>query len=69
VPAIGHGTSLTFDIKPDHQTEYIGALRGPLPDQAMRARMVKYMETFPGFDKFAEMPPYPGKTFLGVVKR
>jgi diketogulonate reductase-like aldo/keto reductase len=54
---------------PDHQTENIGALRGPLPDQAMRARMVKHMETIPGFDKLAEMPPYPGKTFVGVVKR
>lgn len=54
---------------PDHQTENIGALRGPLPDQAMRTRMVKHMETIPGFDKLAEMPPYPGKTFVGVVKR
>jgi len=54
---------------PDHQTENIGALRGPLPDQVMRARMVKHMETIPGFDKLAEMPPYPGKTFVGVVKR
>ena len=54
---------------PDHQTENIGALRGPLPDQAMRARMVKHMETIPGFDKLAEMPFYPGKTFVGVVKR
>ena len=54
---------------PDHQTENIGALRAPLPDQAMRARMVKHMETIPGFDKLAEMAPYPGKTFVGVVKR
>lgn len=54
---------------PDHQTENIGALRGPLPDLAMRARMVKHMETIPGFDKLAEMPFYPGKTFVGVVKR
>jgi diketogulonate reductase-like aldo/keto reductase len=54
---------------PDHETENIGALRGPLPDWAMRAHMVKHMETIPGFDKLAEMPPYPGKTFVGVVKR
>jgi len=54
---------------PDHESENIGALRGPLPDKAMRARMVKHMETIPGFDKLAEMPPYPGKTFVGVVKR
>jgi len=31
--------------------------------------MVKHMETIPGFDKLAEMPFYPGKTFVGVVKR
>lgn len=34
----------------------------------MRARMVKHMETIPGFDKLAETKPYPGKTFSGVVK-
>lgn len=54
---------------PNHESENIGALRGPLPDKAMRERMVKHMETIPGFDKLAEMPAYPGKTFVGVVKR
>jgi len=53
---------------PDHMSENIGALRGPLPDREMRARMVKHMETIPGFDKLAEMKPYPGKTFEGVVR-
>lgn len=53
---------------PDHVTENMGALRGPLPDAEMRARMVRHMETIPGFDKLAEMKPYPGKTFSGVVK-
>jgi diketogulonate reductase-like aldo/keto reductase len=54
---------------PDHQSENIGALKGPLPDKAMRARMVKHMETIPGFDTLAKMPAYPGKTFSGVVRR
>jgi diketogulonate reductase-like aldo/keto reductase len=54
---------------PDHQTENIGALKGPLPDKEMRARMVKHMESIPGFDKLAEMAPYPGKTYNGVIRR
>ena len=33
----------------------------------MRARMVKHMESLPGFDKLAQMPPYPGKQFAGLV--
>ena len=53
---------------PDHQSENIGALKGPLPDAAMRARMVKYMEGIPGFDAVGKMKPYPGKSFDGVVR-
>jgi hypothetical protein len=33
----------------------------------MRARMVRHMETIPGFDKIAETAWYPGKTFRGVI--
>lgn len=54
---------------PDHQSENIGALRGLLPDKEMRTRMVKHMETIPGFDKLAEMLPYPGKAYNGVIRR
>lgn len=54
---------------PDHETENIGALRGPLPDREMRTRMVRHMETIPGFDRLADMPPYPGKTFNGIIRR
>jgi len=54
---------------PAHETENIGALQGDLPDKAMRTRMVKYMETIPGFNKLAEMPPYPGKTFNGAIRK
>lgn len=54
---------------PKHQADNIGALKGPLPDAEMRSRMLKHMETIPGFDKVAKMPAYPGKTFEGVVRR
>jgi hypothetical protein len=54
---------------PDHESENIGALKGPLPDKEMRARMVKHMETIPGFDKLAAMPPYPDKVFNGIIRR
>jgi diketogulonate reductase-like aldo/keto reductase len=54
---------------PNHQSENIGALKGPLPDKEMRARMVRHMETIPGFDKLAEMPWYPGKQFHGVIRQ
>ena len=29
----------------DHMVENMSALRGPLPDQAMRARMIRYVES------------------------
>jgi diketogulonate reductase-like aldo/keto reductase len=31
----------------DHMKENMGALKGPLPDQAMRKRMVEYVESLP----------------------
>jgi diketogulonate reductase-like aldo/keto reductase len=54
---------------PDHLAENVGAMRGPLPDRAMRARMVRHMETIPGFDRLAEKPWYPDKAFPGVISR
>lgn len=54
---------------PDHQSENIGALRGPLPDKEMREQMVKYVHALPGFDKIASIKFYPGKEFHGVVQR
>src|ERR671916_553591 len=42
---------------------------GPLPDRDMRARMVRYLETIPGFDTLDEMPWYPDKTYPGVIGR
>lgn len=52
---------------PDHLAENVGALRGPLPDERMRRRMVQHMETIPGFRELQDMPWYPGKTFDGLV--
>lgn len=53
---------------PDHVAENMGALSGPLPDQAMRTRMVQHMESLAGFDRLAQMPWYPGKQFSGLVR-
>jgi hypothetical protein len=44
-------------------------MRGKLPDQEMRIRMVKFMETIPGFDKLQEVPAYPGKAYNGYIRR
>ncbi|HIK13796.1 MAG TPA: aldo/keto reductase [Leptolyngbyaceae cyanobacterium M33_DOE_097] len=53
---------------PNHVVENLGALRGPLPDNQMRTRMVQYMQNLPGFDRIAQMPWYPGKKFAGLVR-
>lgn len=53
---------------PNHVAENMGALKGSLPDNSMRARMVKHMESVPGFDKLLQTPWYPGKTFNGLVR-
>ena len=66
-PAVTCALPSTSD--PEHATENVGALRGPLPDAAMRQRMVRFMETVPGFDKVAEMPWYPDKRYAGIIAR
>ncbi|HEY9652374.1 MAG TPA: aldo/keto reductase [Coleofasciculaceae cyanobacterium] len=53
---------------PDHVIENMGALRGSLPDNQMRTRMVQHMQSLPGFDRIAQMPWYPGKQFAGLVR-
>jgi diketogulonate reductase-like aldo/keto reductase len=53
---------------PEHVTQNMGALRGPIPDRAMRARMVEHMESIPGFDSLTQTPWYPGKQFSGLVR-
>src|SRR5918996_1307869 len=57
---------------PDHLVENVGAMRGPLPDREMRARMVRHMESITGFaelDRLAARSWYPGKTYPGLVGR
>jgi aryl-alcohol dehydrogenase-like predicted oxidoreductase len=46
---------------PDHMRDNLGAMRGPLPDEAMRRRMARHMEGVPGFSAIGSMPWYPGK--------
>lgn len=53
---------------PDHVAENMGALRGALPDSAMRERMVNHMESIPGFDRLTQTAWYPGKQFSGQVR-
>jgi diketogulonate reductase-like aldo/keto reductase len=59
--------ALPSTSSPDHAAENVGALRGPLPDREMRARMVRHMETIPGFDRIAQVPWYPDKKYPGVI--
>jgi diketogulonate reductase-like aldo/keto reductase len=59
--------ALPATTNPDHLSENVAAMRGPLPDAAMRKRMVAHMETVPGFATVGDMPWYPGKTFPGVI--
>ena len=54
---------------PEHLLENVAALRVPLPDRDMRVRMVRCMETIPGFDKPDRMTWYPEKTYPGVIGR
>jgi diketogulonate reductase-like aldo/keto reductase len=60
---------LTATANPQHAAENVGALRGALPDRAMRERMVRHMETIPGFNDLAKMPWYPDKRYPGVIGR
>jgi diketogulonate reductase-like aldo/keto reductase len=53
---------------PDHVVQNLGAMRGKLPDRAMRTRMVQHMESIPGFDKITQTPWYPNKQFAGLVR-
>jgi hypothetical protein len=54
---------------PDHLADNVGALRGPLPDREMRARMVRHMAGIAGFDQLAQMPWYPEKRYAGLINR
>ncbi|NKN37319.1 aldo/keto reductase [Agrobacterium sp. a22-2] len=55
---------------PDHMSDNVRAMTGPLPDERMRQRMVTHMEAIPGFGSIATMPWYPGKEkmYSGLIK-
>jgi diketogulonate reductase-like aldo/keto reductase len=55
---------------PEHVLENVGAMRGELPDEQMRARMVAFMEELPGFAELNEKGAaswYPDKNYNGLV--
>jgi aryl-alcohol dehydrogenase-like predicted oxidoreductase len=56
---------------PDHMSDNVQAMTGPLPDESMRRRMVAHMETIPGFGSIGTMPWYPGKEamYSGLIKQ
>jgi diketogulonate reductase-like aldo/keto reductase len=61
--------ALPATSNPDHVTANMGALRGPLPDAKMRTRMLRHMETVPGFKEIPQMTWYPDKSYAGEVSR
>lgn len=61
--------ALPATSNPDHATDNMGALTGPLPDAAMRTRMLRHMESIPGFAELDKMPWYPGKRYPGLAGR
>jgi diketogulonate reductase-like aldo/keto reductase len=61
--------ALPATANPRHAADNMGALRGPLPDQAMRARMLRHMESIPGFGSVSRTAPYPGRSYPGVIER
>ena len=61
--------ALPATANPRHAADNMGALSGPLPDQAMRARMLRHMESIPGFGAVSTTAPYPGRKYPGVIER
>ena len=63
-------TVLCGTSNPDHMSDNLLAITGPLPDPRMRARMVAHMETIPGFASIGTMPWYPGKEnmYPGLIR-
>jgi diketogulonate reductase-like aldo/keto reductase len=61
--------ALPATANPRHAADNMGALRGPLPDQAIRARMLRHMESIPGFGAVSRIAPYPGRKYPGVIER
>ncbi|MEJ1117251.1 aldo/keto reductase [Phyllobacterium sp. CCNWLW109] len=63
-------TVLCGTSNPEHAEDNVQAMYGPLPDEAMRRRMVQHMETIPGFADIERMAWYPGKDaqYQGLIR-
>jgi len=61
--------ALPSTSNPAHVVDNMGALRGPLPDRRTRERMLRHLESIPGFDELAGTPWYPDKQYRGTVTR
>ncbi|MFD0855388.1 aldo/keto reductase, partial [Actinomadura adrarensis] len=60
---------LPATTNPAHAAENVKAMRGPLPNEAMRQDMVRYMRSVDGFSGIDQAAWYPGKVFKhGLVK-
>ena len=57
--------ALPSTSNPEHTAENIAALR--LADREMRARIVHYLESIPGFSQIDKMPWYPAKQYSGLI--
>ena len=51
--------ALAATSNPDHAAQNVWALRGPLPDAAMRERMVRHMQPIAGFGRLAKCRGIP----------
>lgn len=60
---------LAATSNPDHVVDNLEAMRGPLPDAPMRARMLDHLQAMPGFDRLESTPWYPDKRYPGVIGR
>ena len=63
-------TVLCGTSNPEHAEDNVQAMYGPLPDEAMRRRLVQHMETIPGFADIERMAWYPGKDaqYQGLIR-
>lgn len=63
-------TVLCGTANPDHISDNVQAMTGPLPDPRMRARMVAHMQTIPGFGSIGTMAWYPvkDKMYAGLIR-
>ena len=66
-PAVTCALSATSN--PEHVADNLAAMRGPLPDRRMRARMLEHMQAIPGFGDLESAPWYPDKRYPGMIGR